>query len=1182
MTTKLNATTSGLVESVDTSGVLELQTGNVSALVIGTDQNANFTGTTAITVPNGTTAQRPTPVNGMMRYNTTLSIFEVYANNSWSAANVTPTPVNTVAPVISGSAIVGQNLTCTTGTWSGSPSAYYYQWRANSTAISNATANVITLTLAENGANITCNVTAYNVAGNSTPATSNSLGPVINGTTANFLVVGGGGGGGGAAGASSTGGGGGGAGGYRTSAGTSGGGNSAESTIILTPSTTYTVIVGSGGAGGLANTIGTNGSNSSISTITSIGGGGGAKGYTANTGAAGGSGGGGGYQGYGGAGTSGQGYAGGGIGGTDTTSSGGGGAGQAGFNGVPRSGLPGNGGNGVSSTISGTATYYAGGGGGGTLDSDSSAGGTGGLGGGGNGASTTYIYGIPGAANTGGGGGGGARIGSTGYAGSSGGSGIVIISYAGAQQFGGGVISTDGSNTIHTFYTSGSLVPLTALSANYLIVGGGGGGGTVSGGGGGGGGVLSGSNVTIDSNSTYVITVGAGGSGTSDRNANATSGANSTFFSGTAIGGGGGGSGGSSSTTAAADGRNGGSGGGASYEFVGSIGAGNPGAGTAGQGYAGGAGNSAYPGSALGEGGGGGAGQAGFAGSGSTGGQGGNGAVYSISGTATYYGGGGGGGNGAGGTGGSAGAGGLGGGGAGGNYTGTVTGTNGTANLGGGGGGAGYDSVDRLGGNGGSGIVYISYPGSTPMMAGGNVTVVSNTVVHTFTSSGYLTPFVNFNNSLRFRGSANAYLSRTPTTLPTSSQKFTISFWAKMSLKTTSNGEAWLLDCYNQSFGMYFNSNSKVPLQLSTGAGYYVPSQVTRDPAAWYHFVVAVDTTQATGSNRIHYYVNGTEVSSWSTQNIPSQNTTYNWNANGNAQYIGTNSNDTTRSFDGNLAEFYSIDGQQLSPYAFGTFNQYGVWAPVAYSGSYGNNGFHLNFGNTANTTALGYDSSGNGNNWTPTNISLTAGATYDSMVDVPTLTSANVANYAVLNPLEALGYGPTAGNLNITSSSGVYAQTRSTIYFDVTTTTGFYAEFTVNGSLQDDAVIGIMDNSALSTGTLNAGSYNLVARGSGGGYTWWTANSGGYVSNTTVAEASGQVIGVAVKNGKLYFAINNTWVLSGNPTTESNPAFTGLTGLMAFLVKTWQSNALSANFGQRPFAYTPPTGYLPLNTYNM
>jgi hypothetical protein len=105
--------------------------------------------------------------------------------------------------------------------------------------------------------------------------------------------------------------------------------------------------------------------------------------------------------------------------------------------------------------------------------------------------------------------------------------------------------------------------------------------------------------------------------------------------------------------------------------------------------------------------------------------------------------------------------------------------------------------------------------------------------------------------------------------------------------------------------------------------------------------------------------------------------------------------------FDGYLAEINFIDGQALTPNSFGTFNSYGVWQPITYGGSYGTNGFYLPFSNNASTTTLGYDFSPNGNNWTTNNISLTAGATYDSMTDVPTLTSATAANYCVYaNPL--------------------------------------------------------------------------------------------------------------------------------------------------------------------------------------
>lgn len=88
MTTKINASTSGLVETIDTSGILELQTANTSAIIIDANQNANFTSTGAITIPVGTTAQRPSSaVNGMMRYNSNTSKIEVFVASAW--ANLT-------------------------------------------------------------------------------------------------------------------------------------------------------------------------------------------------------------------------------------------------------------------------------------------------------------------------------------------------------------------------------------------------------------------------------------------------------------------------------------------------------------------------------------------------------------------------------------------------------------------------------------------------------------------------------------------------------------------------------------------------------------------------------------------------------------------------------------------------------------------------------------------------------------------------------------------------------------------------------------------------------------------------------------------------------------------------------------------------------------------------------------
>jgi hypothetical protein len=119
------------------------------------------------------------------------------------------------------------------------------------------------------------------------------------------------------------------------------------------------------------------------------------------------------------------------------------------------------------------------------------------------------------------------------------------------------------------------------------------------------------------------------------------------------------------------------------------------------------------------------------------------------------------------------------------------------------------------------------------------------------------------------------------------------------------------------------------------------------------------------------------------------------------------------------MTEINFVDGQALTPSDFGEFNtQTGVWQPKRYAGTYGTNGFYLNFSDNASTSALGTDYSGNGNTWTTNNISLTAGATFDSMIDTPTPFADGGngrGNYAVLNPLtKSSTPTPSDGNLQI------------------------------------------------------------------------------------------------------------------------------------------------------------------------
>jgi hypothetical protein len=997
----------------------------------------------------------------------------------------------------------------------------------------------------------------------------------LSSVTASYLVVAGGGGGGGAN--DTPAGGGGGAGGYLAG------------TTALNPTQSYTVTVGAAGAGGSSVTVGNNGSNSVFNTITSIGGGGGGT-YAYGSGVAGGSGGGAAWPtGYsGGSGTVGQGNA----GGKNTTSGtfqGGGGGGGAGAVGTTVTGNDGGaGGAGTASSITGSSVTYAGGGGGGGGAGNNPTYGTGGsaTGGGGSGgtASATGANGSTGTANLGGGGGGAGGSGPSPYtarSGGNGGSGVVIISYPSPQKFGGGIVTSSGGNTIHTFQTSGTLSPLSSLTASALIVAGGGGGGARGAGGGGAGGLLSGSGITIDTNSIYVVTVGAGGAG-GVTSAKGTIGLNSVFsaYATAAVGGGGGG------TYDSAPTAGGGSGGGGGDNEFNSSGTGATG--TSGQGNAGGTGGNS--GATYVGGGGGGAGAVGGnANVGSNlGGNGGAGSASSISGTSVTYAGGGGGSSfsGTGGSGGSGGGGSA--------FSGNTNGDSGTANLGGGGGAGGYPT--STGGSGGSGIVIISYAGATQLMAGGTVTISGGNVIHTFTSSGYLSPIKLVGNSLRFRSSASAYLSRTFSNSSTNNKILTYSAWVKRGILST---EDVLVDAYDGSsaaeFQLYFDTSNSLSFTFGGASAFQLTTTaVYRDPAAWYHVVLAIDTTQATASNRVKFYVNGTQITAFSTANYPSQNATSQFPALSGNNKIGSNWNSGSGFLDGYLTEVNFIDGQALTPNSFGTFNSYGVWQPITYGGSYGTNGFYLPFTNTTSTTTLGFDFSPQGNNWTTNNISLTAGSTYDSMTDVPTLTSTTVANYATLNPLWTSGTATsptlTGGNLNVASNGGAtFRRWAGTIgidsgkyYFEVTRTdavgAGNYFAFGITNA-----------NSALSTD-----SYGGNPTSSGATSVEWALTDRGTACNTsTYTDLSGTIgtigqndvvqICIDMDSKKIWFGKNNTF--SGSPSAGTGQAFSNLSSLIApiaYVNGATTSVTASINFGQRPFAYTAPSGFLPLNTFNL
>jgi hypothetical protein len=275
------------------------------------------------------------------------------------------------------------------------------------------------------------------------------------------------------------------------------------------------------------------------------------------------------------------------------------------------------------------------------------------------------------------------------------------------------------------------------------------------------------------------------------------------------------------------------------------------------------------------------------------------------------------------------------------------------------------------------------------------------------------------------------------------------------------------------------------------------------------------------------------------------------------------------------MAEINFVDGQALAPTAFGATGANSQWLPKAYTGTYGTNGFYLPFTNTTSTSTLVADSSGNANNWTPNNISLTAGSTYDSLTDVPTLTSETVANYAVLNPLQNHDSGYTValtnGNLSVAItyvSGGNMITVPSTVK---TPASGkWYWEITVKSTLGGAASgIGIITPDSYIEAVLPpTDNYIYVQNGNKRNNSTVTAYGSSYTN--------GDVIGVAldVGAGTITFYKNNT---------SQGTAFTGIAAVPYYAVVTLNdTGSYAANFGQQPFVYTAPSGFLPLNTFNI
>ena len=447
-------------------------------------------------------------------------------------------------------------------------------------------------------------------------------------------------------------------------------------------------------------------------------------------------------------------------------------------------------------------------------------------------------------------------------------------------------------------------------------------------------------------------------------------------------------------------------------------------------------------------------------------------------------------------------------------------------------------------------------------------------------------------NSLRFNGGSSDNLVRTPSATPTSRYKGTLSVWVKRSRVDEEDFIFYGFESSSNRMKITFKSNNQFQIntiQAGTNKLVYETNRLFRDVSAWYHIVIAIDSTLATAGDRCRLYINGVEETSFATEtDMPLNGLTF-FTDNGTPVYIGSQA--TGNYFDGYMAEYVLIDGQQLDPTSFGEFDEdTGIWKPINVSGlTFGTNGFYLDFENSG---SLGADVSGNGNNFTVNNLT-----SIDQTTDTPT------NNYCTLNPLDNYYYNATFsdGNLKQTCNASNYSYNTSTFGLSQGK---WFIEIKASDSGTARNVIGITDRvSTSSTMELGGGSNPNGWQYSTNGNIY---NNGSLLANYSSWSTNDIIsIGLDLDNNKVYFGVNGTWQNSADPSAGTNglsitdPTST-LNGIYFIAGGDFGASDNSVNefnFGNPTFTissgnsdgngygnfeYAVPSGYYALNTKNL
>ena len=455
-------------------------------------------------------------------------------------------------------------------------------------------------------------------------------------------------------------------------------------------------------------------------------------------------------------------------------------------------------------------------------------------------------------------------------------------------------------------------------------------------------------------------------------------------------------------------------------------------------------------------------------------------------------------------------------------------------------------------------------------------------------------------NSCRFNDGDSAYMTKTPGS-DGNRQTFTISVWCK---RGTLGSQQNILGSSDSNFGnglfFQFQSDDTFRFGFQDPNQFKATNRVFRDTSAWYNIIVAVDVNQASNSNRVKIYVNGTQETSFATDNTMTD-VDKDWN-NQQAHSIGRSGAHDSQYFDGYLAEVVSIDGSQLAASSFGEFDEDSprIWKPKDVSGlTFGTNGFYLDFEDSSN---LGNDANG-GTDLTENNLAAADQAT-DSCTN----------NFATINPLDNYYANSTfsEGNCTIVQGSSTYAHNTSTI---AVTAGKWYVEAKLTTD-SEHALVGITDTPALGTGTKILGSaahdYS-IKQANGDLFNNRGDDPANDATDYAAAYAQNDIIGIALDcdNNKLYFSKGGAWsdgsgswdsttfnasvgaITITAPASTDNGHYFFASGDYGSASCTWEwnfggcppfsiSSGNADGNGYGNFEYAPPSGFLALCTKNL